>query len=134
MFTGVVTVIFLFLCVMDTCICNRLCVLVHVLACRSEASYVPLRFSILISDSRSFLLNLGLAVSLSLLPVPAISELTADRGKLLCGCGGRRSSGLHSKYLLTEPHPQALSFLMMRWEFTTLSELTMNLHCNAGRL
>lgn len=94
------TVTFLFLCVMNTCVCNCLCVLVCVCVCmevRVTSSYVPLRVSILISaDSRVSHWPWGLLFQwVSCLSLPS-SEVTANRGKLLCGWGGLRASWLHS--------------------------------------
>lgn len=120
----IVTVIILFLCVINTCICNRLCIRVCVcvcarvcvLACRSQR--FPAMF---LWGSPSWLLTQefphwtwGLlfqwAFCLSL-PSP---QVTADRGTLLCGCGGLRSSWLHSKnYSLSHIHSPPL---FLWWE------------------
>lgn len=83
-------------------VCACVCVCMEV---RVTSSYMPLRFSILISDSRVSHWPWGLLFQwVSCLSLPS-SEVTANRGKLLCGCGGLRSSGLHNKYWLAEPHP-----------------------------
>jgi hypothetical protein len=99
-----------------TCVCVCVCARVCVLACRSQR--FPAMF---LWGSPSWLLTQefphwtwGLlfqwAFCLSL-PSP---QVTADRGTLLCGCGGLRSSWLHSKnYSLSHIHSPPL---FLWWE------------------